>query len=96
MLHGLLHDDLRTVNLKRLTMLIFLKLLLSPSRRTPIRELGLQLLQLADQQRQVLQQVPVLQQELVHAGLSLHARRTLRRHLILQQLHLNPRQEEES
>lgn len=77
-----------------LTMSIFLQLSLGLSRRAPLRGLGLQLLQLADQQGQVLQQVPVLQQQLVDAGLSLHAGRTLRRHLILQQLHLKPWQQE--
>lgn len=73
---------------------IFLELLQRLSRQAPLRGLGLQLLQLADQQGQMLQQVPVLQQQLVDAGLSLHAGRALRRHLILQQLHLKPRQEE--
>lgn len=72
-----------------LTVAIGLELLrLGLARQAPPGGVGLQLLQLADQQGQVLQQVPVLQQQLVDAGLSLHAGRALRRHLILQQLHL--------
>ncbi|KAF3849306.1 hypothetical protein F7725_015803, partial [Dissostichus mawsoni] len=49
---------------------------------------GLQLLQLLHQQSQVLQQVPVLQQQLVDPGLSLQTGCRLCSHLILQQLHL--------
>lgn len=49
---------------------------------------GLQLFQLLNKQCQVLEQVPVLQQQLVDTGLSLHTGGTLCCHLILQQLHL--------
>lgn len=56
---------------------------------------SLQLFQLLHQQRQVLQQVPVLQQQLVHTGLSLHPSSRLRRHLVLQQLHLEGKQRAE-
>lgn len=51
-------------------------------------QLQLQLLHLPDQQGHVLQCVPVLQQQLVHAGLRLQPRRRLRRQLVLQQVNL--------
>lgn len=52
------------------------------------RELQLQLLHLLDQQRDVLQQVLVLQQELVHAGLCLQPRSRFGSQLVLQQVNL--------
>lgn len=52
------------------------------------RQLQLQLLHLPDQQGHVLQGIPVLQQELVHAGLRLQPRRRLRSQLVLQQVNL--------
>lgn len=77
------------------TVPVRLGLLLRLARRlASFRGAGLQLFQLLDQQGQVLQQVPVLQQQLVDAGLSLHACRRLRCHLILQQLHLERRQKQ--
>lgn len=51
-------------------------------------DFGLQLTDMLDQQRYVLQQVSVLQQQLVAPGLSLHPGSRLCRYLILQQLHL--------
>lgn len=49
---------------------------------------ALQRLELPHQQRDVLQQVAVGQQQLPHPGLRLDARRRLRRQLVLEQLHL--------
>ena len=49
---------------------------------------GLQLFELLDQQGQVLEQVPVLEQQLVDPGLGLHTGCRLRSHLILQELYL--------
>lgn len=57
------------------------------TRLPPLRP-ALQRLQLPHQQRDVLQQVAVGQQQLPHAGLRLDARRRLCRQLVLQQLHL--------
>ena len=49
---------------------------------------ALQLFELLDQEGQVLEQVPVLEQQLVDPGLGLHAGCRLRSHLILEELHL--------
>lgn len=49
---------------------------------------GLQILDLFNQQRDVLQQVFVLQQQLVDASLGLQPRRSLRTQLVLQQVDL--------
>lgn len=43
----------------------------------------------------MLQGVPVLQQELVHAGLRLQPRRRLRRQLVLQQVNLKQEERRE-
>ena len=58
-------------------------------------EVGLQLLDLLDQQGDVLQQVLVLQQQLVDAGLGLQPGRGLRTQLVLQQVHLDEQEQEE-
>lgn len=55
------------------------------------RHLGLQLLDLFNQQRDVLQQVFVLQQQLVDSSLGLQPRRGLRTQLVLQQVDLHRR-----
>lgn len=52
------------------------------------RHLGLQLLDLFHQQRDVLQQVFVLQQQLMDSSLGLQPSRGLRAQLVLQQVHL--------
>jgi len=52
------------------------------------RQLQLQLLHLFDQERDVLQQVLVLEQELVHASLGLQPCCRLRGELVLQQVDL--------
>lgn len=57
------------------------------------RQLQLQLLHLFDQEGDVLQQVLVLEQELVHASLGLQPRRRLRGQLVLQQMDLGDRKE---
>lgn len=49
---------------------------------------SLQFFQLLHKQRQVLQQIPVLEQQLMDPGLSLHTSSSLCCHLILQQLYL--------
>lgn len=54
----------------------------------PVLLPGLQHCQLPHEQRDVLQQVAVGQQELPHPGLRLDPRRCLGRQLVLQQLHL--------
>lgn len=56
-------------------------------------QLQLQLLHLLDQERDVLQQVLVLEQELVHASLGLQPCRRLRGQLVLQQVDLRDRRE---
>lgn len=56
------------------------------------RQLQLQLLHLFDQERDVLQQVLVLEQELVHACLGLQPCRCLRGQLVLQQVDLCDRE----
>lgn len=50
--------------------------------------LGLELLELFNQQRDVLEQVFVLQQQLMDSGLSLQPSRGLRTQLVLQQVDL--------
>lgn len=55
------------------------------------RQLQLQLLHLLDQQRDVLEHVFVLQQELVYSCLGLQPRRSLGSQLILQQVNLERR-----
>lgn len=55
------------------------------------RQLQFQLLHLFDQERDVLQQVLVLEQELVHTCLRLQACRRLRSQLVLQQVDLRGR-----
>lgn len=55
------------------------------------RHLGLQLLDLFNQQRDVLQQVFVLQQQLVYSSLGLQPRRGLCTQLVLQQVDLHRR-----
>lgn len=56
------------------------------------RQLQLQLLHLFDQERDVLQQVLVLEQELVHACLGLQPCRCLCSQLVLQQVDLCDRE----
>ena len=73
---------------RSLTVLVSLSLLLRLPRLGRFWGVGLQLFQLLHEEGQVLQQVSVLQQQLVDAGLSFHTGRGLRRHLIFQQLHL--------
>ena len=58
-------------------------------------EVGLQLLDLLDQQGDVLQQVLVLEQQLVDPGLGLQPRRGLCTQLIFQQVNLDKQDEEE-
>ena len=55
----------------------------------------LQVLQLLHQQGQVLQQIPVLEEQLVDPGLGFQAGRGLSRHLVLQQLNLEEGEEKE-
>lgn len=55
--------------------------------------MSLQLLELLHQQGKVLQQVPVLQQQLVDPGFGFHPGSGLCCHLILQQLHLQQGEE---
>lgn len=76
------------ISLQPLTVSISLRFLLRLPWLCWFCRASLQLFQLLHEQSQVLQQVPVLEQQLVDAGLSLHAGSGLCCHLIFQQMHL--------